>query len=179
MNKRSMTILSRKPTVPNFKKLATLTATMLLMAACASAPSVPQDVVAVRARLTTLRTNPELASRAPVEIQAAEVAVTAAEVPQKDADVTRHLVLIANQKVEVAGAWAQSRQYEDQRATLSATSESMRLDARTLEADRARLEADAARNQTDAARDQANTARNQANAARSDANVARTDASNA
>jgi outer membrane protein OmpA-like peptidoglycan-associated protein len=204
MNMQKLTTLPIQAPPAQFRKLLIVTATMLLITACASAPRVPEGSADVRSRLTVLRTNPELASRAPIEIQAAELAVVAAETPQQDVDMARHLVLIADQKVEIAGAWAQSRLYEDQRADLSARSEAMRLDARTREADRARQDANTARNQAssarsdtdfarqqaaiaqnaastalavaDTARDQAAAARNDASAARSDANVARNDA---
>ncbi|MDP1931235.1 MAG: OmpA family protein [Gammaproteobacteria bacterium] len=171
----------------SFKKLFTVGAAILVLTACASAPTAPDGAAAVRTKLTMLRTNAELASRAPIEIQAAELAVVAAEQPERDRVVARHLVLIADQKVDIAGAWAQSRLYEDQRAELSARSEAVRLDARTREADRARndaanartqasvarSDADAARSDTDFARQQAAIARNAASSAQSDANVAR------
>jgi len=177
--------------VAPFMKLTALCAAMLLVAACASAPEAPAGSAAVRAQLTSLRTNAELASRAPVEIQAAEVAVVAAERPRKNEEALgQHLVLIADQKVQIANAWAQSRLYEDQRVELSARSDAMRLESRTREADRARQDVNAARSDTDFARQQAavaqsaassarsvaDAARNQAAAARSDASAARSDA---
>jgi outer membrane protein OmpA-like peptidoglycan-associated protein len=63
-------------------------------------------------------------------------------------------VLLADQKVEIARARAQSRQYEDQRNALSEQSERARLDARTLEADRARSDAAVARADAASARDE-------------------------
>jgi len=176
-----------EPAFPPFLKLTALCAAMLLVAACASAPEAPAGSAAVRAQLTSLRTNAELASRAPVEIQAAEVAVVAAERPRKNEEALgQHLVLIADQKVQIANAWAQSRLHEDQRVELSARSDAMRLEARTREADRARQDASAARSSADIARDQAAVARSDANAARSDtdfarqqAAIAQTDASSA
>lgn len=178
---------------PQFRKLFTVGAAMLLMAACASTPTAPTGSAEVRSKLTMLRTNPELASRAPIEIQAAELAVTAAERPERDLAMARHLVLIADQKVDIASAWAQSRLYEDQRADLTARTEAVRLDARTREADRARNDAanartqasvarndaSAARTDTDFARQQAAIARSAASSAQSDANVARGQAATA
>ena len=161
---------------PSSLKLATLSAALLLMVACASAPEAPAGSAAARASLTSLRTNPALASLAPVEIQAAELAVVAAERPTKDNAAGRHLVLIADQKVQIARAWAQSRLLEDQRVALSARTDAMRLEARTREADLARRDASVARSSADIARDQAAVARSDATAARSDANVARNDA---
>lgn len=168
-----------RPVATPFIKLFTVAAAMLLITACASAPTAPEGSAAVRSRLTDLRTNPDLLSRAPVEIQAAEVAVVAAEVPRKDAQMGRHLVLIADHKVQIAGAWAQSRLYEDQRAQLSTRSEAMRLAARTAEADRARLDANAARNQANMARSDADAARSDTDFARQQAAIAQSAASSA
>jgi outer membrane protein OmpA-like peptidoglycan-associated protein len=179
MNNQSIIMLPPQlPSTPS-KKLITVATAMLLITACASAPTVPDGAAEARSRLTSLRTNPELASRAPVEIQAAELAVVAAERPQMESSMSRHLVLIADQKVEIAGAWAQSRVYEDQRADLSARSESMRLDARTQEADRARLDASNARNQASAARSDANVARSNTDFAQQQAAIAQSAASSA
>ncbi|MES3006809.1 MAG: OmpA family protein [Pseudomonadota bacterium] len=158
------------------RKLLTLAAASLLLAACASSPRAPEGSAEVRSKLTSLRTNSELASRAPIEIQAAEVAVTAAERPQESNTQARHLVLIADQKVEIAQSWAQSRLLEDQREDLSTRTEAMRLDARTREADRARNDAANSRNQAQAARSDANSARNATDVARDQAAMARNDA---
>jgi len=162
----------------HYMRLAALTSALLL-AACASQPSAPDGAVAARARLTQLQGNNALASRATIEIQAADLAVTAAEQPQRDPVLTRHLVLIAGQKVEIADAWAQSRLYEDQRAALSAESEEARLASRTREADLARGDAASARSQTQAARADTALAQDQAALARSNASAARADASSA
>jgi len=173
MNTSTHKTVMRDSFLPSTAKVTALVAAMLLVTACASAPQAPAGSAAARANLTTLRTNPALASLAPVEIQAAELAVAAAEVPRKDDAMGRHLVLIADQKVQIASAWAQSRLYEDQRVALSARSDAMRLDARTREADSARRDASAARSSADIARDQAAVARSDANAARTDTDFAR------
>jgi outer membrane protein OmpA-like peptidoglycan-associated protein len=122
-----------------------LLAGLFLLSACATAPKPPEVPLDSRVKLTALQSNPQLATRAPVELQAAEAAVKAAEMPRSDAEYAAHLILLADQKVEIARARAQSRQYQDERQALSAESERARLDARTLEADRARTDADAAR----------------------------------
>jgi hypothetical protein len=46
--------------------------------------SQPDGADSLRSRLTQLQSNPELASRAPLAIKDAEIAVTAAETPQAD-----------------------------------------------------------------------------------------------
>ncbi|MBS1220035.1 MAG: OmpA/MotB domain protein, partial [Proteobacteria bacterium] len=88
-----------------------------------------------RARLTQLQSDPQLATRAAVEISDAEAAVVAAEKSRKDKDLVNHLVLIADRKVDIAGARARARLYEDQRKGLSEQSATARLDSRTREAD--------------------------------------------
>tara|TARA_R110002072_G_scaffold142853_1_gene288524 strand:- start:102419 stop:103390 length:972 start_codon:yes stop_codon:yes gene_type:complete len=167
-------------------RFITLAAAVLLLAACASAPVALDGVDDVRARLTMLRTDPDLANRAEVEIEAAETAVRAAEIPREDRALASHLLLIAGQKVEIANAWAQSRLYEDQRASLSERGNAAQLAARTREADMARSDAAVARTQatnaqndadvsrraTERARDQAIAARDDASAAQSAADVA-------
>jgi outer membrane protein OmpA-like peptidoglycan-associated protein len=148
-------------------------ATSLLLTACATAPKAPEGAADARSRLMQLQGDANLASRAPIEIKDADAAVTAAEKPQRDATLGRHLVLMADHKVDIAGAWAQSRWYEDQRADLTAQSDAARLASRTREADLARNDAAVARNQSQVARNDATLARNQTQAARDDASVAR------
>lgn len=156
--------------------LIATTLASLLLAACAMGPARPEGSAQVRNKLTQLQSDPELASRAPVAIKEAEVAVAAAEVPEDDAELARHRVFTADRKVDIAWALAQSRLAEDQRTALSAERESARLDARTREANLARGEARSARSEADLARIQAADARNAAEIARSQASSARTEA---
>lgn len=139
---------------------------LFLLSACASVPTPPQVSLDSRVKLNALQSNPELATRAPVEMKAAEAAVNAAEAPRPDGRYTTHLVLLADQKVEIARARAQSRLYEDQRRTLSEKSERARLDARTQEADRALMAGRSARADADSARADAANARDQLAASR-------------
>jgi outer membrane protein OmpA-like peptidoglycan-associated protein len=140
-------------------RTAVFVAGFFLLSACATAPKAPEGASDARVKLTALQSDPQLATRAPVEMKEAEAAVRAAEVPRKDDEYARHLVLMADQKVEIARARAQSRQYEDQRKGLSEQSERARLDARTQEADRARADAQSARADAASARDEAAAAR--------------------
>jgi outer membrane protein OmpA-like peptidoglycan-associated protein len=135
-------------------RTALLVAGFLVLSACATTPEAPEAPLDARLKLTALQSNSQLATRAPVEMKAAEAAVTAAEAPRPDGEYARHLVLLADQKVEIARARAQSRLYEDQRNALSEQSERARLEARTLEADRARSDATAARADAASARDE-------------------------
>jgi len=133
-------------------------AALLVLAACATPLTAPQGADTARSKLTQLQSDPQLASRAPVEIKEAETAVKAAEVPREDEEYAKHLVLIADHKVDIAQARAQSRQYEDQRQTLSEESERARLDSRTREADMARTDARSARADAAIARSDADAA---------------------
>ena len=133
-------------------------AALLVLAACATPLTAPQGADTARSKLTQLQSDPQLASRAPVEIKEAETAVKAAEVPREDEKYAKHLVLIADHKVDIAQARAQSRQYEDQRQALSEESERARLDSRTREADMARTDARSARADAAIARSDADAA---------------------
>lgn len=166
-----------------YPKIVFAIVTTLALAACASTPMTPEGAMTARENLTRLQSNPELANRARIEIQQAELAVVAAEKPESDQMLSTHLVLLANRRVEIATLWAQSRLYEDQRTGLSQESDEARLDARTRETNIARRETQnaldsAALARTSAANAQqaANLARDDANTARSAANIARDDA---
>lgn len=134
------------------RTLIAATVASVLLAACAAAPVAPQGASEVRARLTQLQSDPNLASRAPVAIEEADAAVRTAEQPEADASLGSHRVYIADRKVEIARAQAETRLLEDQRAALSAQREEARLDSRTREADVAKGQAVTARGEADAAR---------------------------
>lgn len=140
-------------------RTALLAAGFMLVSACATTPEPAEAPLQARIKLTALQSDSQLATRAPVEIREAEAAVKAAEAPRPDGQYATHLELLADQKVEIARARAQSRQYEDQRQALSEQSERARLEARTQEADRARRDATSARADADTARADATSAR--------------------
>lgn len=129
---------------------AALCVAMLLLAGCAATPTSPDGAEQVRAKLTQLQSDPNLAGRVPVALEEAEAAVALAEQPvPRDEELGRHRVYMADRKVEIARARARTHYAEEERDRLSEARERARLDARTLEADRAHREADVAR--TDAA----------------------------
>lgn len=143
-----------------------------LLAACASTPPAPAGAMEARSKLMTLKSDPNLATRAPVAIEQAETAVVLAEKPEKNAELLAHRVYLANRSVDTARALAETRLAESQRPELRKQAESERLAARTREADAAhdaaataRSEADAARSEADATRSAANTAATAAAAA--------------
>jgi len=126
--------------------LTVAAAVSLTLAGCATTPTSPDGAAEVRAKLTRLQADPDLANRAPVAIQEADTAIRAAEVPEtKDGALGAHLVYMADRKVEIAMAQAATSQAEDQLAKLGKERERSRLEARTREADKAHADADAAR----------------------------------
>ena len=122
-----------------------------LLAACAVAPVKPDGAAEARNKLTQLQSNPNLANRAPVAVKEADAAVRAAEQPQADKELGEYLVYMADRKVEIARAEADTSFAEDQRAALSAQRDKARLDARTHEADVAEGKVATARSEAGAA----------------------------
>jgi outer membrane protein OmpA-like peptidoglycan-associated protein len=110
----------------------------VLLAGCAAAPAAPEGATEVRAKLTQLQSDSNLASRAPVAIKEADAAVSTAEQPEADRSLGYHRVYIADRKVEIARAQAETRLSEDQRAELTAQRATAQLDSRTREVDVAR-----------------------------------------
>lgn len=157
-------------------RLVLVSAVTLLAAACATVPSSPQGSSELRAKLTALQSDPNLAQHAPVEIREAEEAVRIAEQPRSrnaDSELAAHHLYLADHKVEIARARATTRYAESQRKTLGEERERARLAARTREADRAHADARLARAQADTAQADAQLARTEATRARSAADAAR------
>lgn len=127
-----------KPT----QKIVMVALSAFLLVACSSTPKIPSEVTDVRNKLMRLQADPQLASRAPVALKEAEAAVQAAETVPKDKSLAHHLVWVADQKIDIASAQAQTRLLEDQRKDLIEGRANARLDARTREADVARQQAE-------------------------------------
>lgn len=155
MSTLTMKTLAMKKTLNDLKKLSMVAAVALVLTACASTPKTPEGAVAVRSKLSQLQSDPQLASRAPVAINDAEQAVRAAEKPTQDKALSKHLVWIADRKVQTAVAQAEARLAEDQFKSIGEQSATARLESRTAEADQARSEAELAKQQADAAKRQA------------------------
>lgn len=145
--------------------IATAVASVIL-AACSATPVQPEVVNTARSKLTQLQSDQQLARMAPVAIKEAEVAVRAAEEPQGDKEKGAHLMYIAERKVDIAQALAESRLLVDQRTMLSQQRESARLDSRTQEVDIARSKTESARMETLAAQQETDSAINKAESAR-------------
>jgi len=125
--------------------IAAAVASILLTTACTTAAVKPDGAAQARVRLTQLQSDPNLASRAPVEIKDADAAVRAAEQPELNKELAEHRVYMADRKVDTAKALAETRFAEDQRVVLTAQRDRARLDARTQEADAAKGQAATAR----------------------------------
>lgn len=156
-------------------RLITAAAAAVLLAACATTPDRWTGADEARNRLTELQADSELASRAPIAIEDAERAVSAAEQPHDDAALSQHLVFMADRKVATAWAEAEQRLAEDQRATLAEQRDAARLESRTSEANRARGDAEAARGEAELARGEAQLARDDAQLAREETREAQQD----
>lgn len=140
-------------TVTRARTLIAAAVASVLLAACASAPVAPQGAADVRARLTQLQSDPNLGSRAPLALKDAEAAVRMAETPDADRALSSHRVYVADRKVEIARAQAETRLAEDQRAAITAERATARLDSRTREVDAALVATAEANNATAAAND--------------------------
>ena len=119
---------------PGSALIATAVASILL-AACAAAPVQPAGSAEARNKLMQLQADQALAGLAPLAIKDADLAVSLAEQPQADLQLAAHRVYIADRKIEIARAQAETKLAEDQRAALTTQREDARLDARTQEAD--------------------------------------------
>lgn len=108
-----------------------------LLGACAEAPLKPAGAAEARDHLSRLQADPYLATRAPLEFEQADIAVTAAEQGQSDPALGKHLVFMAERKVSVAAARAEGRLAIDERMQLKLQRDDLRLEARTGEAETA------------------------------------------
>jgi type IV pilus biogenesis protein CpaD/CtpE len=116
------------------RKLVTAAVAAALIAGCASTPKQPAGSAEVRAKLTLLQSDTNLANRAPVALKDAETAVRAAESPEKDVQLAAHRLYLADRKVDTARALAETQAAEAERLTLNQSSEKARLDSRPREA---------------------------------------------
>jgi outer membrane protein OmpA-like peptidoglycan-associated protein len=141
------------------KTLIAMAVATALLTACATAPMRPDGAAAVRNKLIQLQSNPQLADRASIAMKDAEVAVRAAEKPQLDESLGRHLVFIADRKVDTAKALAETALAEDQRTALTEQREKARLDSRSREVDVAKNQAAEQKSAADQSRADADAAR--------------------
>lgn len=139
-----------------------LVAGVMTLSACSSKVEKPEGSYAVRQKLTALQADPNLANRAALSVQQATAAVLAAEQPTKDLELASYRVKLADKKVEIAKAVAETSYLDEQYKTLGAQQADARLDSRTQEADAARYDAKLARQDATAAEAESELAKQQA-----------------
>jgi outer membrane protein OmpA-like peptidoglycan-associated protein len=155
--------------LPFMRTLIAAAVASTLLASCATVEQKPAGSERVRAKLTALQSEPNLANAAPVAMKDASLAVQEAEqIETKDLALAAHRVYIADRKVDTARYLAETQYAEVHRKELNEQGEKARLDARTREADRATLVANAAKADALTAQTNAEAARTEATAARAD-----------
>ena len=126
------------------KTLVATTVASVLLAACAVTPLKPDGASEARNKLTQLQSDPNLTNRAPLAIKEADAAVRAAEQPQTDKEQGAYLVYMADRKVEIARAQADTSLAEDHVAEGKVASARAEGAEQKAAADQARDEAGAA-----------------------------------
>lgn len=134
--------------------LLPLAAAVALSAGCASSPEMRNSVESAQLKLEEIKSDPQLADRAPIALREAEQAVNAAMNADPDTPEGKHLVFMAENKVALAESRALKRHYDDERRVLIEERDRARLAARTREAESAREEARAATLQAQASREE-------------------------
>jgi outer membrane protein OmpA-like peptidoglycan-associated protein len=142
-------------------RLLVLAVTVVLIAACGSAPKKDLALEQVKAQLDELKANEELAGYAPLALGEAERALRQAETASGDKTYRIHLIYMADRRIQIARAVAQREQLDQELARLSDERNAMLVRASQLEADRARLEAEQARMISQATAEEAQRARDE------------------
>lgn len=145
-----------------------LTASLLVTAlvACSSNPKKDLALEQIRAQLSELKSDPELANYAPLALGEAERALRLAETASGNDTHRIHLIYMADRRIQIARAAAQREQLEDELRELEDERNHLLLRASQAEAERARREADRARMISQATAEEAERARTQAEEAR-------------
>lgn len=148
---------------------AALTAAAL--AGCASKSPNP-TLESARADVNAVASNPEVASRAALELRAARDTIDQADriwMDDRDEDEVNHLAYLARQRAEIARNLARSRQADAQIAEAKNAADRLQLSARTMEAEQARMAAQEEERKAQLARSQAQQAQSQAQQAQTQA----------
>lgn len=155
---------------------AALAATALV--GCASKSPNP-TLESARADVNAVASNPEVASRAALELRTARDTIDQADriwTDDRDEDEVNHLAYLARQRAEIARNLARSRQADAQIAEAKNAADRLQLSARTVEAEQARLAAQEEERKAQFARSQAQQAQSQAQQAQSQAQQAQSQA---
>lgn len=149
----------------NFRRTLISLTVALSMLACTSVQPRFAGADQVRARLSQLESNQDLASQSPLAMKEARDAVLKAEQRQKNPAMSDHLVFMAQRKVDIAETESKTLYLEEQRSEMRAKRDAMQLQARTIETKKAIQE-------TNQAEKNAIEAQRQARLAQSDAAMA-------
>lgn len=139
-----------------------LIAGVMGLSGCSATVVKPEGSYAVRQKLTALQADPAMTNRAVLPVQQATAAVVTAEQPTKDKALAIYRVKLADKKVDIAKAVAQTSYLEDQYKSLGQQQADARLNSRTQEADAARYDAKLARQDATTAQAESEMARQQA-----------------
>jgi outer membrane protein OmpA-like peptidoglycan-associated protein len=137
-----------------------------VLAACSSNPKKDLALEQIRAQLSELKSDPELANYAPLALGEAERALRLAETTGGNDTHRIHLIYMADRRIQIARTAAQREQLEDELRELEDERNHLLLRASQAEAERARREADRARMISQATAEEAERARTQAEEAR-------------
>jgi hypothetical protein len=135
------------------------------VAACTVTPEKDLALERVRSSLNELKSDPELAEKAPLAIREAEQTIEQAAQAQ-DKERRSHLVYLAERQVGIARARADRAQARQDIADLEKQREQVLMEARIREAKRAREAAERARMLSEARAEEAERARAEAKEAR-------------
>jgi outer membrane protein OmpA-like peptidoglycan-associated protein len=147
---------------------ATVFASALLLAACASTPTTTATLDQARADFVSASNNPSVTTYAPLEFKQATDALdqaNAAAARKESLDTIDRLAYVAKQKIATAQEVARAKGAEANIANAGHERDKVRLEARTLEADRAKQDAANAQAQAAVAQQQAQDAQAQTAAA--------------
>lgn len=137
----------------------------VLIAACGSAPKKDLALERVRTQLEELKSDQYLAGYAPLAMNQAERSLRQAETATGNETYRIHLTYMADRRVQIARAMAQTEQLEDELNRLEGEKSAMLVRASQLEAERARMEAEQARMISQATAEDAERARREADLA--------------
>lgn len=144
-----------------------IAASLLVLAACGSAPQRDLGGERISADLTALRADEEVRRHATAELQAAERAVAEYQQHQSgDAEIREHYLYLAQRRIDIAKARGNEGAERERLITLERERDRILLEASIREAERARAEAERARRESMARGEEAERARREAQQAR-------------
>jgi outer membrane protein OmpA-like peptidoglycan-associated protein len=132
---------------------------ILVSAACSTAPKQDLALQQVRGQLEDLKADQELAGYAPMALNEAERALRQAETATGNDTQRIHLVYMADRKIQIARAAAQTAMLNAEYQKLGEERSAMLVKASKAEAERARREAEQARMISQARAEEAERAR--------------------